>query len=584
MSELPNGWVETTLGELSVWGSGGTPSRANPAYFGGAIPWVTISDLNDGVVTRTFASITDAGLENSAAKHAPVGSILVALYGSIGKLGIAGVPLTTNQAIAYSFPNEWAFDSKYLFHYLHSERGNLLALGSGVTQKNIYLGDLKAYRFPLAPRAEQTRIVEKLEELLSDLDAGVAELKAAQKKLGQYRQSLLKAAAEGALTAEWRAARTVGVGDTALETGAQLLERILTERRARWEAKQRAKFAEQVKPLPKDWQEKYPEPVQPNTNDSPALPEGWVWASVDQIAEVFLGKMLDKTKHTSGEKLPYLRNVNVRWGSIDVDDVYEMFFDSEELERFGLVAGDVLVCEGGEPGRAAICKKEHEGFKYQKALHRVRLFDLYEPELLVAFLEFVAKTGRLAETFTGSTINHFTKESFLALQIPLPPLIEQKKIIESIAVGVRSINDQESAIEHSLKQSAAQRKNILKAAFSGQLVPQDPNNEPASVLLERIRAERAEREKQPKQRKTKQQKEVAAVVSKLIDVLAEAGDWVPAQEAFRRCGVADNALTERIEELYAELRKLDKAGRLAVEAVTDAQGRKLYDKLKLLAG
>jgi len=74
------------------------------------------------------------------------------------------------------------------------------------------------------------------------------------------------------------------------------------------------------------------------------------------------------------------------------------------------------------------------------------------------------------------------------------------------------------------------------------------------------------------------------MVSQLIDVLAEAGDWVPAQEAFRRCGVADGALTERIEELYAELRKLDKAGRLAVEAVTDAQGRKLYDKLKLLAG
>jgi hypothetical protein len=111
--------------------------------------------------------------------------------------------------------------------------------------------------------AEQTRIVAKLEELLSDLDAGVAELKAAQKKLGQYRQSLLKAAVEGALTAEWRAAQKVGAGDTAPETGAQLLARILTERRARWEAKQLAKFAEQGKTPPKDWQNKYPEPVQP---------------------------------------------------------------------------------------------------------------------------------------------------------------------------------------------------------------------------------------------------------------------------------------------------------------------------------
>jgi type I restriction enzyme S subunit len=115
-------------------------------------------------------------------------------------------------------------------------------------------------------------------------------------------------------------------------------------------------------------------------------------------------------------------------------------------------------------------------------------------------------------------------------------------------------------------------------------VPQDPNDEPASVLLDRIRAERVEREKQPKVRKTKQKKEISAVISKLKDVLAEVGDWVPAQEAFRRCGVADGAETDRVEALYAELRKLDKAGQLAVEAVTDAQGRKLHDRLKLRAG
>ena len=111
----------------------------------------------------------------------------------------------------------------------------------------------------------------------------------------------------------------------------------------------------------------------------------------------------------------------------------------------------------------------------------------------------------------------------------------------------------------------------------------DPSNESASVLLKRIRDERLQREKEPKARKTKQQKKIATVMSQLIDVLADAGDWVPAQEAFRRCGVSNGAQTERIEELYAELRKLDKAGRLMVEAVTDEQGHKLYDKLKLVA-
>lgn len=170
-----------------------------------------------------------------------------------------------------------------------------------------------------------------------------------------------------------------------------------------------------------------------------------------------------------------------------------------------------------------------------------------------------------------------------AIPVAICPMEEQLEIEKAVVEAQMSIKEQLKAIELSLKQSAAQRQNILRAAFAGQLVSQDPNDEPASVLLESIRAERAAREKLPKARKTKQQEEIAAVVSKLIDVLAEAGDWVPAQVAFQRCGVADGAETDQVEALYAELRALDKAGRLAVEAVTDRQGRKLHDRLKLLA-
>ena len=164
---------------------------------------------------------------------------------------------------------------KYLFHFLTSRRFDDVISGSA--QPQITRASLRTVNFPLAPRAEQTRIVTKLEELLTDLDTGVAELKTAQKKLAQYRQSLLKAAVEGALTAQWRE------NNPATESGAQLLERILQERRARWETKQLAKFAEQGKTPPKEWQKKYPEPVQPDTTDLPPLPEGWVWASVDQL-------------------------------------------------------------------------------------------------------------------------------------------------------------------------------------------------------------------------------------------------------------------------------------------------------------
>lgn len=155
--------------------------------------------------------------------------------------------------------------------------------------------------FLLPPAAEQTRIVAKLEELLSDLDAGVAELKTAQKKLAQYRQSLLKAAVEGALTAEWRAK------NTPTETGAQLLDRILQERRARWEAKQLAKFAEQGKASPKDWQKKYPEPVRPDTTGLPELPDGWVWASLDALIDDGPQNGLYLPRELYGRGVPMLR-------------------------------------------------------------------------------------------------------------------------------------------------------------------------------------------------------------------------------------------------------------------------------------
>lgn len=272
--QLPTGWKLATLDDLAVWGSGGTPSRARSDYFSGDIPWVTISDLNDAVVHSSKESISALGVENSSAKLVPVGSVMLALYGSIGKLGISGRVLTTNQAIAYALPDDSMYDSRYLFYFLQRSRNRLLALGSGVTQKNIYIKDVKGFPIPVAPRREQARIVTRLDELLPDLEAGVAELRQAQNKLKQYRQSLLKAAVEGALTAEWRQ------HNTPAESGAQLLQRILQERRTRWESAQLARFAEQGKTPPKDWQKKYPEPVSPDTSELPELPEGWVWASV----------------------------------------------------------------------------------------------------------------------------------------------------------------------------------------------------------------------------------------------------------------------------------------------------------------
>ncbi|KWD26737.1 hypothetical protein WL62_09740 [Burkholderia ubonensis] len=460
------------------------------------------------------------------------------------------------------------------------------ALVQGALYPAVRPKDIAAYTFAFETPTQQTRIVAKLEELLSDLDAGVAELKAAQKKLQQYRQSLLKAAVEGTLTAPWREAqRNLG---TLTETGAQLLQRILTERRARWEAKQLAKFKEQGKAPSKDWQKKYPEPLHLDNSDLPALPEGWAWASVDQVGDIQLGRQRAPQFHSGPNMVPYLRVANVFEDRIDVSDVMEMHFSSEDEAAFKLGHNDILLNEGQSlelVGRPAIYRNELPRACFTNTLVRFRAETSVIPDFALTLFRHYMHSGRFRRIAKITTnIAHLGARRFAELEFPLPSNVEQAEIVRRISDQFAQIVEQEAAIERGLRQSAAQRQNILRAAFAGQLVPQDPSDEPASVLLERIRAERAERAKQPNARKTKQKKEIAAVVSQLIDVLAEVGDWVPAQEAFRRCGVADGALTDQIEVLYAELRALDKAGRLAVEPVTDAQGRKLYDKLKLLAG
>ncbi|CAM2175242.1 hypothetical protein [Burkholderia orbicola] len=479
---------------------------------------------------------------------------------------------------------------EFLLGLVQSQRfvDAMSALVQGALYPAVRPKDIAAYTFKFETPAQQARIVAKLEELLSDLDAGVVELKAAQRKLQQYRQSLLEIAVGGALTSHWREAQGELARPT--ETGTQLLQRILTERRARWEAKQLAKFNEKGKTPPKDWQKKYPEPAQPDITALPALPEGWAWANLDQlVAESSYGTSVKCDYESNGT--PVLRIPNVSGGRLDLRDMKFSTTDLGLEKSESLAVGDVLVIRTNGSislvGRAAAVVSELPTAHYFASyLLRLRCVEVSSVHLwILAVLSGRAGRKWLEARAASSAGQHnISLSTLLTMPVPLPPLNEQIAILAELEVSRESIERQEAATELSIKQSTAQRQNILRAAFAGQLVPQDPNDEPADVLLERIRSERAERPKQPKARKTKQKRGIAAVVSQLIDVLAEEGDWVPAQEAFRRCGVADGAQTDQIEALYAELRALDKAGRLAVEPVADAQGRKLYDKLRLLEG
>jgi type I restriction enzyme S subunit len=283
-----------------------------------------------------------------------------------------------------------------------------------------------------------------------------------------------------------------------------LLERILKERRARWEAKQLAKFREQGKTPPeacpeqgqRGWQDKYPEPVKPDTSNLPELPEGWVWASLDMLGEIVSGVTKGTKRDASIEvkEVPYLRVANVQRGYLDLTEVKTILATKRDIEELTLQAGDVLFNEGGDRdklGRGWIWRNEVANCIHQNHVFRLRV---YLPELIPELISYHGNT--FGKTWFQSAGKQTTNLASInmgilrAFPVPVAPSDEQMEILSLLEQQIDALKIQEKSVSIALIQSAAQRKNILKAAFSGQLVQQDPSDEPASVLLERIRAER----------------------------------------------------------------------------------------------
>ena len=232
------------------------------------------------------------------------------------------------------------------------------------------------------------------------------------------------------------------------------------------------------------------------------LPDGWAWARLSSIADMALGKMLDVAKN-KGSLRPYLRNINVRWGTFDLSDTLEMRFEDNELERYSICYGDLVMCEGGEPGRCAVWKSEEVVF-YQKALHRVRAIEIL-PEYLYYVIRRFIISNQYEKYYTGTTIKHLTGQSLRMLPIPLPPLNEQKLIVEHLQRIIEEIDKIEMRKTEAFSLVSLAKSKILDLAIRGKLVPQDSNDEPASVLLERIRAEKEELIRQGKIKRDKKE-------------------------------------------------------------------------------
>jgi len=363
-----------------------------------------------------------------------------------------------------------------------------------VGQANVNGTKLAAFEFPLPPIKEQKRIVEVLDELFSDLDAGVAAIEKLRIKLAQYRTSVLKAAVEGKLTAEWRQ------GHPHREHAFEVLKRILLERRRRWEEEHLTTLKKKGQKPPKDWKAKYREPVMPDATKLPPLPEGWCWAAVDQLGDYGeqavltgpFGTTLGKSDFVE-EGVPLLTIGCLKWSGISLEKAeYLTKQKAEELQRYQLRAGDLLFSRMASVGRAGYVTPEIEGALFNYHLMRLRLArDGVKPSFFLFYVQGSEDVVRyIKDVNHGATRDGVNTDQLLALPVAFPPIAEQEALVDLMEDQLSVIEHLDGELKTKLKTCQALRQAILHQAFTGQLVPQDPNDEPAVKMLSRIAAER----------------------------------------------------------------------------------------------
>jgi type I restriction enzyme S subunit len=490
---LPKGWAETPLDCIGTWHGGGTPSKLNDAYWSsGTIPWISPKDMKSPRLADSEDHISSLALKETNVKTFPPGTVLVVIRSGILNrtlpIAVADVQATMNQDLKGIFPHE-GIDSTCLAYFLQSEEHGILRRCSkdGTTVASIDTNSLHSYPCRIAPLSEQRRIVAKIEELFSDLDAGVAALKRAKAKLKRYRAAVLKAAVEGGLTEQWR------VANPPKETASQLLERILKERRHKWEENQAAVYAKAGKKPPANWRQKYKEPAAADETNLAALPEGWCWASMGQlVVRSEYGTSVKCNYEANG--LPVLRIPNIAAGRIDLADL-KFAMQRLDLDKDAeLLPGDMLMCRTngsiGLIGKAAIVS-DHFAVPHCFASYLLR-FRLAEYETLPKWIHACVSSVQGRHFIEGhaasSAGQHNISLSVISrMPIPLPPLAEQSMLLTEIDERISQTDAADKSLADQLTRAARLRQSVLKRAFEGKLVSQDPNDEPASVLLERIK-------------------------------------------------------------------------------------------------
>ena len=370
--EVPSSWVWTTLGEIGNWQSGATPSRLRKDYYGGNIPWLKTGDLNDGYISDIPEYITETALKETSVKLNPKDSVLIAMYGAtIGKVGILSFPATTNQACCAC--TDYLVKKMYLFYFLLANREKFIAMGGGGAQPNISKEKIVSTLIPLPPKQEQSRIVEGIEHWLSLVDCIEKNKDNLQRTIKEAKSKILTLAIHGKLVPQ----------DSTDEPASELLKRI--------------------------------NPKAEITSDNghyQKLPDGWVITPMQTLCTL-----------VDGEKQNGIERINL-----------DVKYLRGEREAKVLTSGKytaantlLILVDGensGEVFRAPVDGYQGSTFK-QLSIHE----EMYT-DYVLQVINLHRKT--LRENKVGSAIPHLNKKLFKAINVPIPPYEEQKRIVNAI--------------------------------------------------------------------------------------------------------------------------------------------------------
>lgn len=460
--QLPKGWKIERLGDIAISEKGKKPknqsSEKTDTY---CYPYVDIEAFEKGVIKSYTDGVKCVLCDEDDFLMVWDGS----RSGLVGK-GIKGALGST--LVRISLPD---INNLYAYYFLLSKYKeiNTRAKGSGTPHVDPDL--LWNYAFPIPPNLEtQQAIVNKIESLFDEIDEGIGRLKTAAQQIQQYRQSLLKNAFNGELTKEWRSKHA----DT-LPSENELLAQIQTAREQH-HAQQLSDWQTAVS----QWEQNGKEGKKPSKPKAPTqavkfeenvadLPRGWGAVKLENLAsEYVLGKMLDKNKN-KGEERPYLGNINVRWGYFEFSNAKTMKIEDDEIERYSVKYGDLIICEGGEPGRCAVWKHEAEMF-IQKALHRVRFPSYYSADFAFYYLSYAVKLPLVTDLLTGTTIKHLTGTALKNIPFPVCSINEQTQIVAILESKLTACDQLAAELAKQLKQAELLKQAVLKAAFSGSLL------------------------------------------------------------------------------------------------------------------